>query len=137
MGRKRWFMGRRTDPDTLRGAIAYDPQSSLADIVNQAMLRTWHKRDAILMMNDHDALTFMYPEEKEDEIIPKIKSNLEQRLPLNGGRELCIPYDCEVGWNKGHYDPIKNPEGLKGYKGHDTRKREVALGILDRPLKRA
>jgi hypothetical protein len=27
-GRKRWFMGRRTDPDTVRQAIAYDPQAS-------------------------------------------------------------------------------------------------------------
>ena len=38
MNRKRWFFGRRSDPSTLREAIAYDPQSSLAEIVNQAML---------------------------------------------------------------------------------------------------
>ena len=35
MNRKRWFFGRRSDPSTLREAIAYDPQSSLAEIVNQ------------------------------------------------------------------------------------------------------
>lgn len=133
-------MGRRTDGDTLRGAIAFDPQSSLADIVNQAMLRTWLARDAILMMNDHDALTFMYPEEREDEIIPKLHRMLEVEIPLERGRSLRIPYDCKVGWNKGEFDernPAKNPEGLRDYKGHDTRKREIPLGILDRPLKRA
>ena len=40
-GRKRWFFGRRNDPDTLRAAIAYDPQGSFADIVNRAMLHIW------------------------------------------------------------------------------------------------
>ena len=43
MNRKRWFFGRRSDPSTLREAIAYDPQSSLAEIVNQAMLNIWRK----------------------------------------------------------------------------------------------
>ena len=38
MNRKRWFFGRRSDPSTLREAIAYDPQSSLAEIVNQALI---------------------------------------------------------------------------------------------------
>ena len=69
-GRKRWFMGRRNDQDTIRAAIAFDPQGSLADIVNRAMLRIWRQRTAILMMQDHDALTFQYPEHLESEILP-------------------------------------------------------------------
>lgn len=136
-GRKRWFFGRRNDPATLREAIAYDPQCSLADIVNTAMLNIWRERTAIIVMHDHDALTFMYPEEQEDEIIPKLLDQLIVPIQLKHGRELRIPYDVEVGWNKGKYDKDKNPNGLKAYGGHDDRKREEQPGILDRKISRA
>src|SRR6267142_2200488 len=102
-GRKRWFFGRRNDPATLREAIAYDPQGSLANIVNRAMLRIWRKGIAIVMMQDHDAITFMYPEDTEDEVIPILAEELLEDFPLQHGRSLCIPYDCKVGWNKGEY----------------------------------
>lgn len=136
-GRKRWFFGRRTDPDTLRAAIAFDPQGSLADIVNRALLHIWRKGYVIISMHEHDALTFMYPEEMEDEIIPLFMADLVQEVPLSHGRTLRIPYDCKVGWNKGDYDARTNPEGLKDYKGHDTRKREKEVGLLDRVIRRA
>lgn len=129
-------MGRRSDPSTLREAIAYDPQCSLADIVNTALLRIWRRRYVIIIMHDHDALTFMYPEEVEDEIIPKIMEDLIVTIPLAKGRELKIPYDCKVGWNKGEYDAEKNPYGLRDYKGHDERTRPPATSVVDRLLHR-
>jgi DNA polymerase I-like protein with 3'-5' exonuclease and polymerase domains len=132
MGRRRWFFGRRNDPKTLREAIAYDPQSSLRDIVSTALLKIWRAGYVIIAMDDHDALTFMYPEKDEDKIIPMLKRDLIVPVPLAGGRTLRIPYDCEVGWNKGKYHPEKNPNGLKEYTGHDDRRREAAVGILDR-----
>ncbi len=135
-GRKRWFFGRRNDPDTLRAAIAFDPQCSLAEIVNKAMLNIWRKNYVIISMHDHDALTFMYPEYLEDEIIPQIMQDLIVRIPLKNGRELAIPYDCKVGWNKGDYDARSNPEGLKDYTGHDTRTRPKEVGLLDRVVRR-
>ena len=136
MNRKRWFFGRRSDPSTLREAIAYDPQSSLAEIVNQAMLKIWREGYVCIMMHDHDALTFMYPEKDEDKIIPMLKEDLVISVPLAHGRVLRIPYDCEVGWNKGKYHEQKNPNGLKEYHGHDARKRQKEAGILDRILRR-
>lgn len=131
-GRKRQFWGRRSDPDVLREAIAYDPQCSLADIVNRAMLRIWRERPAVLMFQDHDALTVMYPEAEEDEVIPKIQALLTEPISLEGKRTLTIPYDCKTGWNKGEYDPKKNPDGLKDYVGHDSRKRTPPVHLLDR-----
>ena len=100
-GRKRHFWGRRNDPSTLREAIAYDPQCTLADIVNTAMLRIWLAQTATIMFQDHDALTFQYPEHLEDEIVPIIQKQLVQTVPLKDGREMRIPFDCKVGWNKG------------------------------------
>lgn len=137
-GRKRQFWGRRNDESTLRAAIAFDPQGSLADIVNAGMLAVWRARDAILMMQDHDAITIQYPEEREDEIVPKVIKQLEQPIQLKNGRTLLIPYDAKVGWNRGDFDynnPEKNPDGLKDWNGHDKRKRSPKVSILDRKFR--
>lgn len=131
MGRRRWFFGRRDDPETLRGAIAYDPQGSLVDIVNTAMINIWRQRTAIIMMHDHDALTFMYREEDEDSVIPQLLEALVVPVTLNNGRTLKIPYDVEVGWNKAHYDAGSNPDGLLPYRSHDPRKRQPIRKITD------
>jgi DNA polymerase I-like protein with 3'-5' exonuclease and polymerase domains len=135
-GRKRWFFGRRNDPATLREAIAYDPQCSLADIVNRAMINIWRKQLVIIIAQEHDALVFMYPEEVEDEIIPILLANLVVPVALEGGRTLQIPYDVEVGWNKGHFDSRTNPDGLRAYSGHDPRKRQPVRGLLDSIVKK-
>jgi DNA polymerase I-like protein with 3'-5' exonuclease and polymerase domains len=137
-GRKRWFLGHRSDPETIRAALAYDPQETLAKVVNTAMLRIWHAGYSVVMMHDHDALTFAYPEEQEDEIIPRLMEDLIVDIPLKNGRTLRIPYDCEVGWNKGHYDARTNPDGLRAYvPGDQGRKRQPQVGILDRVIRRA
>ena len=150
-GRRRWFFGRRTDPATLREAIAYDPQGSLADIVNLAMRRIWRdckstSRPIYIVMHDHDALTFMYPEEMEDGIIPWLLDNLVVPIELANGRTLRIPYDIEVGWNKGHYccgerkpsckDCKRQPniEGLMTYQGTDHRKRQPLRTVVNHIL---
>ena len=135
-GRRRWFLGRRSDPKTLREAIAYDPQGSLADIVNRAMLRIWSTRIATLVMHDHDALTFSYPEAEEDTIIPQLQALLTESIQLAHGREMRIPYDCKTGWNKGDFSPTKNPDGLKDYHGTDSRNRRPQVRILDRVFHR-
>lgn len=135
-GRKRYFMGRRNDPDILREAIAYDPQGSLADIVNRAALRVWRARYAILVMHDHDALIFMYPENLEDEIVPQLQHDLVETIPLANGRMLRIPYDCKVGWNKGEYDAKTNIDGLRDYiPGDQGRRRRPKVSILDRVIR--
>ena len=129
-GRKRWFFGRRSDPAVLREAIAYDPQGSLADIVNLALAKLWRMNIAIIMMQDHDALTFMYREEDEDRLIPQLLDALVIPIQLAGDRVLRIPYDAEVGWNKGHASE-SNPDGLQAYRGHDSRKRQPIPSLID------
>jgi hypothetical protein len=100
------------------------------------MLRIWRQRIAILMMQDHDALTFMYPTELETEIIPKLQALLTEQIPLKNGRTLLIPYDCQVGWNRGKWDEEKNPNGLREWQGQDKRNRIEEAGILDRVIRR-
>ena len=135
MGRLRHFWGRRNDDSTIRAAIAYDPQSSLADIVNTAMLNIWRQGIAYLMLQDHDALTFMYPEKDESKVIPQIMKNLIVPISLAHSRELRIPYDCKVGFNRGDYDPKKNPDGLRDWNGEDKRKRQPEVAVMDRCIR--
>lgn len=134
-GRRRQFFGRRNDPSTLREAIAYDPQGSLADIVNTGMHRVWRERRAILVMHDHDATTWMYPEAHEDEVVPYLQKTLVHEIPLSHGRTLSIPYDCKTGWNKSDFDAQTNPDGLKDYVGEDKRTRTPPVGIMDRQFR--
>ena len=129
-GRRRHFFGRRNDADTLRAAIAYDPQGSLADIVNQGMLQVWRERVCILLMQIHDAVIVQYPEELEDEVIPVIKQLLLHKVELNNGRGLVIPYGCKTGWNWGEFTAT-NPNGLKSYKGQDKRRRIEEAEFVD------
>jgi DNA polymerase-1 len=131
-GRRRWFLGRRTDPKTVREAAAFDPQGSLADIVNTAMLQIWRRRTAVVMMQDHDALTFMYPEREEGRVIKELQQHLIVPVQLARGRTLRIPYDIQVGWNKAHASK-DNPDGLMDWKGQDLRRRQrrQSLCLLD------
>lgn len=135
-GRRRWFFGRRNDDKVVREAIAYDPQSSLVDIVNHGMLNVWRARSCELLMQGHDAIIVQYPEEQEDEIIPRVLEQLRYPLKLRDGREFVIPYGCETGWNWGKWNAETNPDGLKKWKGGDKRKRQPTLNILDRPIRR-
>ena len=97
-GRKRWFHGRRGDDSTIREAIAYDPQGSLADILNSGMLNVWKHRDCQLLMQIHDAILIQYPEDREDIILlPVCLNKLEQPIRLLHDRTLTIPhYDAGV-----------------------------------------
>jgi hypothetical protein len=100
------------------------------------MISIWRNRLSLIVMHDHDALTFMYPEEVEDELIPQLLRALVVPIPLAQGRVLRIPYDVEVGWNKGHYHLTTNLDGLRAYSGHDPRKRQPVRGLLDSIVKK-
>lgn len=130
-GRKRWFFGRRTDDSTLREAIAYQGQA-LGDILNRGMLNVWRQRDCQVLMQIHDAILVQYPEEREEEVIRRIQSQLRIPLELEKDRTFIIPYDVATGWNWGKYNAQSNPDGLKAYAGHDQRRRTPEVSFLDR-----
>ncbi len=131
--RKRYFFGRRNDPKVLREAIAYQGQA-LGDILNAGMLSVWRANTCQVLMQIHDAILIQYPEDREDEIIPKVLAQVTQPIQLEHGRVLTIPYDCATGWNWGKYSK-DNLDGLKGYKGGDQRKRTPQVKILDRRVR--
>jgi DNA polymerase-1 len=100
-GRRRFFMGEITD-DTVREAIAFGPQSTVADLLNMALRRIWqtipHEIDLLLQI--HDALVFQAPESQ----IPILSQEVGELmlLPLTiKERTLTIPSDLAVGPNWG------------------------------------
>lgn len=128
-GRERLFFGRADEGSTWREAIAYEPQSTIADTLNFAawkVQKRWQGKDVELLAQVHDAIVVQYDEDKEDEILPEILKEMIFPVPING-RTMIIGVDAETGWNWAHYDskdPTKNPDGVRKYKGHDDRKRQ-------------
>lgn len=133
--RKRYFFGRLNDDSTIREAIAFDPQGSLADILDSGMLEVWKHRDCQLLMQIHDAVLVQYPEACEDEVIPKLLEQLKSPIELEQGRRFIIPSDVLTGWNWGKFDEEKNPDGLKTWEGGDQRKRQPKIDLLDRSFR--
>ena len=143
-GRRRVFFGRSFDDSTIREAIAYSPQSMTADEIDTGLLNVWRTMPKVqLLIQVHDSILLQYPEELEDEILPKIMNTMKVALTLAKGREFTVPVDAKVGWNWGEpsywsaKDAAKgkcredqvgtvkeNPDGLVKWKGHDKRKRE-------------
>jgi DNA polymerase-1 len=143
MGRPRWFFGRRWENETVNAAIAYDPQSSIADYLNRGLVSVWadplcNKLGCQILLQVHDALLIQYPESAEAAVVPRVQSLLEMSIPLFHGRSLTIPTEALVGWNWGYaYNDKKelvNPNGLVAF-GNDKRVRTSSKSFLDRELR--
>ena len=145
VGRERTFFGRPTDDSTLREAIAYEPQSTVGDLVNEGGYRVWKKfPEAQVLAQIHDAFLFQIPERRAEELIPQIMSTFE--VPVTsptGSRTLRIPAEAMVGWNWSKQDPKKktfsdgNPDGLTKWTGRLARKRveHPETNLLDRVIR--
>lgn len=131
MGRQRWFFGRRWEDETVRAAVAYEPQSAIADYLNRGMLQVWQAHRCQLLLQVHDAILIQYPEESESEIVPMVQSLLQLTIPLMNGRTLRIPTEASVGWNWGK-ESTNNVDGLVHFTGHDSRQRSTPPSLMDR-----
>jgi DNA polymerase-1 len=122
-GRRRWFFGKRDDPDTVRQAIAYDPQGSVGDILNRGMLQVWRENVCQLLLQIHDAILIQYPEKEEDKVVPLVLDLIKVPIELRHGRTLVIPSEAKVGWNWASISK-ENPDGLTKWYGADQRTRK-------------
>jgi DNA polymerase I-like protein with 3'-5' exonuclease and polymerase domains len=135
MGRQRYFFGRRYDDETVRAAIAYEPQSAVADILNKGLMAVWKANICDLLLQVHDAIVIQYPEEQENEIVTAVQKLLEIEVPLMNGRTMVIPTEAEVGWNWGKQKDktgkVVNEDGLIPFTGSDDRRRAKKVPLLD------
>lgn len=124
LGRRRYFFGRWNDDETLRAAIAYEPQSLTADEIDTGLLRLWRAHKVQLLIQVHDSILFQYPEEQEDEILPWALKEMRVNIPLAKGRDFYVPCEAKCGFNWGEFSEA-NPDGLVKWKPNqkDQRKR--------------
>lgn len=130
LGRKRNFLGRRFDDETLREAIAYEPQSTVGEMLNLYLWRIWRKQEDVQCLAQiHDAVLLQFPQEKESIIIPQVLAYAKIPVAYPAGI-MTIPSEASTGWNwaKASNDNIN---GLRKYKGADDRVPPVYKGILD------
>jgi len=147
-GRERLFFGRPGDPETLREAIAFNPQSTTADRMNLGLWRVWHKMPQVqLLAQTFDSITFQAPDDQTfDENVGEALALISVELIAPSGRKYVVPGEAKVGWNWGNCVtksdqdraraqnrtiPRLNPEGLVKWKpGGDSRKRQIGFQSL-------
>lgn len=109
MGRRRGFFGRSDSDDTLREAVAYDPQSATADEIDTGIIKLFRANRVQLLLQVHDSVLIQFPREQVDEIVPWVRETLKVPIELAAGRHYCVPVGAKVGGNWG--------DGLAKYKG--------------------
>src|SRR5215472_1183064 len=117
LGRRRYFFGHWRDPDTIRQAIAYEPQSITADAINRGLLSVWRANIGELLLQVHDSILFQFDEAREEDVVPRAVELIQQMVTLKEGRRFTIPAAAKVGWNWSDYHPVNNPDpdALRGY----------------------
>lgn len=123
LGRERRFWGRSSDPATHREAIAFVPQSLVADVMNEGLLQVQHwlvkelnhvndipyKGGAGisyarggLLAQVHDAGLFLLPQAEANEIIPELLRRIIYSVDFGARGVMTIPAEASVGrrWSK-------------------------------------
>lgn len=123
-GRRREFFGRSTADETLRAAIAYEPQSTLSSLVKQAHVnayreqysRDWARQCGFALVHDlHDAMLVQCYTEAEAEVRTHLDRMMYIPVDYPSGT-MVIPTEAKSGRNWGYYDyknPERNPEGMR------------------------
>ncbi len=118
LGRRRQFFGRYWDMHVVRQAVAFIPQSMVADILNVALWNVWRDLDderglIELLAQVHDAILLQFPEHADLEMVgEEMRARMEIPVEVNG-RTMIIPTDYETGYNWGHYHKDDNPRGMR------------------------
>lgn len=116
-GRRRQFWDRLKDDTTIRGALAFVPQSLIGDLTALSIYNLWllHEPRAQLLANGHDAVLWQCKIEDLPHLYPQVMKMLEVKIPvadINGKeRTLTIPFEAKLGFNWANQDE-NNPQGL-------------------------
>jgi DNA polymerase-1 len=141
-GRRRQFWKRTSDLSTIREAIAYEPQSLVADDINYGILRTYNTlvpTGALkIHLQVHDALVGQVRLEEAASILPKVQECLSNTITVPGKNgwpsvRLTIPTALEVGLNWGPAKGTSNPSGLRAVTLSQIDEAITALASPPRP----
>ncbi len=108
-GRRAWFVNKN-DPMLINKAVAFKPQSTIADLVNRAWCNVIKELvDAGVLLQVHDSLVVQYPIEEalfyREQLIQKMQIALPFKQPL------IIPADIKVSTiSYGDTKKVKNSD---------------------------
>jgi DNA polymerase-1 len=108
-GRLRVFLGRVGEESTLREAVAFEPQSTIGDLVNHAFFKLDTELDAIgayPLLQAHDEIVIECPRERVAFAAERLQHWLQLPLPMETGA-LRIPAEVKVGVNWYDLEPWK------------------------------
>lgn len=123
-GRRYVFLDR-WGPELFRAAYAAVPQGTVADLLNQALLKFYRAASmdprlstVEILTQVHDSIVFQVSEDQFLYACQVLKRFMEMEFkvpsPLGGvPKKIRIPADFEAGYNWGPYDPETNPKGLQ------------------------
>lgn len=100
LGRTRKFWSRPSSDATIREAIAYEPQSTIAELLNIGLYRIVRELEpkVQVLAQVHDAVLGQIDIENVEEYSGKVIDCMINPLEING-RELIIPASIDVGDN--------------------------------------
>lgn len=101
LGRKRIFYNQWAE-SLYKEGLAYIPQSTVADIVNQGLVELWRRRGEVegldILLQVHDSILIQVPKEALQKGKELIKACLTRPIEING-KVLIIPVDLKFGEN--------------------------------------
>lgn len=128
-GSNRRFLDDLSDPQTINDAIAYNPQSTNAEVVNRGLVKTWNDdvpamRGVDQLAQVHDSTVFQYPVGDWTGMAIAILRYRDHMTPAltYEGREFTIGTDAKIGlnWGSAIYDKEagtwSNPRGMREVK---------------------
>ena len=90
----------------LKDCVAWEPQSSIPQIINQAMVTLAHSTEVGWQWHVHGHDSFLASVATKDVEFAVKEALLALAIPMQvGGRELIIPVDMQVGWTWGQLVP--------------------------------
>jgi DNA polymerase I len=95
-GRRRTFFNKWND-SLLKEGLAFIPQSTVADMVNQALIQM-DREGFELLLQVHDSIVFQCTPKELDEKVARARVLMERPVEING-KILRIPMDVKVGEN--------------------------------------
>lgn len=117
-GRRVRLMGE-FDHQLKKDAVAFIPQSTVADLINRGMIQIYEDTSPkmypiSLGAQVHDSILFQYPIQNWNEIASAIAKCHEYLNPTMkyGGREFHIDSDVKIGLNWGSFHKDNNPQGM-------------------------
>lgn len=112
LGRKRLFFNR-WEETLLKEALAFVPQSTVADIMNAGLVELHARRESVvgfdILLQVHDSLLCQAPTENVEAAIGLIGACLTRPVVI-GNRTLVIPVDYKIGKNWEELEKWKSPQ---------------------------